>query len=156
MRGRPKKVRSSEVAGDAKSPASLKSQVPKVTLPAAPDILSEAGKSEWFRIVAKLADEGLLSSADLGLLTIACLSYEAVLKSVEAFNEDGLFYTTLDGKGRVKGKMVHPAVHVFFKAAETYKNAALLFGLSTFGRARVGLDVNAVEDDEIDIYDAKI
>lgn len=156
MRGRPKKVRSSEVAGDEKSPAPLKSQVPKLTLPAPPDVLSEAGKCEWYRIVSKLADEGTLSSADLGLLTIACLSYEAVLQSVEAFREDGLFYTTLDGKGNVKAKMQHPAVNIFLKAADVYKNAALLFGLSTFGRARIGLDINFEDGDEMDISDAKI
>lgn len=156
MRGRPKKVRSPEEAGDVKSPAPLKSKPLRVTLPTPPDILSDAGKEEWYRIVSKLSDEGVLSSADLGLLTIACLAFEAVLQSVETFRKDGLFYVTLDSKGNVKAKLPHPTLQTFFKAADTYRQSALLFGLSTFGRARIGLDINFEDGDEGDISDVKI
>lgn len=108
---------------------------PAVELPAVgdpPEHLNAAAKAEWRRVLAVLPT-GIVTAADLGILSAYCIGMAEVAALEQTIERDGRFLPP-DDRGAVK---VHPAVRLLATYIGVVGRCAAELGLSPASRRRV-------------------
>ena len=117
-------------------------------VPPMPRWLSPSARAEWQRVVRLLKSSGILSVADLGILTAYCTSWGDFKQANEHLRQVG---TTTTGS---KGQLVeHPEVKRAERAEARMITAGRLLGLNPASRlkARIGHS-EPVDDDEQEFF----
>lgn len=102
------------------------------TLPAAPEILNDLGRSEWYRFCAELEKNGLLATLDLSLLTAYCTEMENYFEMEELLRLEGRVVPT--DKGVLT---THPAVLIARNSLKAAREIAVLFGATPSARTKL-------------------
>ena len=104
-----------------------------------PRELGKLARIEWRKVAPVLSSLGLLTEADLRLLTVYCSEVERYREAMAFLAEKGSTYVLRDKDGRVRHVAPFPQVSAARGAAENVRKIGAEFGLSPASRTRIDL-----------------
>jgi P27 family predicted phage terminase small subunit len=105
---------------------------PEISIPCAPDHLSEDALAEWHRITAELELLGLLSQMDRSALAAYCQCYGRWAEAERGIKGSGLITETTNGN-----VIQNPLVGIANTAMQLMKSFLVEFGMTPSARAKV-------------------
>ncbi|MFD1141850.1 phage terminase small subunit P27 family [Larkinella insperata] len=119
-----------------------------VSLPPAPDWLSEYAKEEWQLMTHELEQLRILTNMDLSTLAMYCVQVGIVRKANEQLRSMDYALTVETPNGHLQ---TNPLLTIINKASEVALKIAGQFGFSPSARTRIGTPDQA-EDDPFENY----
>jgi P27 family predicted phage terminase small subunit len=103
-----------------------------VTVPAAPDHLTELARKEWHRLAPLVAEQRTLTQADLRGFELLCDTLASAAQAQEVIAREGMTITGDGGKIRA-----HPAVKILEAARAQATRLLIEYGLTPRARGHV-------------------
>jgi len=142
---RPKPTALKLVEGNpGKRPIHADEPRPPLARPKAPGWLSAEAKREWRRVVNLLADVGMMTELDVGLLGAYCDAYGTWVRARKALERVARADETTGGLviRTQKGNFIqNPLINVINTAMQLMKSFACEFGMSPAVRSRLHVDI---------------
>jgi P27 family predicted phage terminase small subunit len=114
---------------------------PATKTPSRPACLDGEAKKEWKRLVAELAEVGLITGLDRGLLAAYCLAYALWVEAVSSIERYGTMIKSPNGF-----PMQSPYVAVANKQVDIMVRIAAEFGMTPSSRTRIRVGESTPED----------
>ena len=146
MTGRtPTPTKLKELQGTARKDRVISNEMdpPAVSLPSAPDWMSEYARQEWFIVTAELEALGILTNLDLSLLSMYCEHVSDYRRAREQLNQNyDLVVETPNG-----ALQPNPLLGIMNKASDIALKIAGQFGFTPAARTRIGTPQKPEEDE---------
>ncbi len=114
---------------------------PTPILPTRPAWLLPEAKREWSRVVAELAQMGILTLVDRAALAAYCQAYARAVEAERAIRKKGLTFTM---KGYIQQR---PEVAIANRAWQMVRAFASEFGFTPAARTRIQVSKNPEDED---------
>jgi P27 family predicted phage terminase small subunit len=118
-----------------------------------PEELTGDALREWNRLIPMLDKMGRIHNVDLGVLSVYCQAWASWLDCQRFLAKQGPTYVVKDKDGRLKFVGQFPQVAIANRAALQLKALANDLGLSPSGRARLLVQKEIQQFDELDMWD---
>jgi P27 family predicted phage terminase small subunit len=143
-RGRkPKPTALKELAGNpGKRALNHKEPKPVAGIPACPNHLRGAERTEWKRLIAELDEMKLLSKVDRAELALCCSAWGMYVKACNKIKKQGEVIISDQG-----GMYQNPWIAIRNKSMEQVHRFYTEFGLTPSSRARVKVDAPSEEEE---------
>jgi P27 family predicted phage terminase small subunit len=112
--------------------------------PTPPETLTQAGKSEWERIVTLLPE---INELDYSALEMLCLHWQLFLQSVKDVSQNGVMVDVPMANGTTS-KTKNPAVNLITTSTNAYISLCGKFGITPSERARLAIQKKKTSKDE--------
>ena len=99
-----------------------------------PAWMDDFAKEEWRRLVPMLKRIGILTDADVGVMTAYCQAFSQFRQATETVNKDGLVYKPNEGSNYLQQT---PHLSIANKAAERMRKLAAELGITPSSRSRI-------------------
>lgn len=149
MRGRkPKPTALTLVTGNPGKRARRRREAkPKRVIPSPPDHLSDAARTAWGSLAARLDRLGLLTELDAFALEQLCENYAEILELRADIRKGGRFQVVIT-KSQDLMERARPAVLRLADAERRFRGMMAEFGLTPSSRSRI--DANSIDDKDAD------
>ena len=114
---------------------------PTTKAPPCPGCLGDAARKEWQRLARELAELGLLTRIDRGLLAAYCQAHALWVEAVSSIERYGTMIKSPNGH-----PMQSPYVAVVNRQVEIMGRIAAEFGMTPSSRSRIRAGAPALED----------
>jgi len=114
---------------------------PATKVPPCPACLGDAARTEWKRLAKELAELGLLTGLDRGLLAAYCQAHALWVEAVSSIERYGTMIKSPNGY-----PMQSPYVAVVNKQVEIMGRIAAEFGMTPSSRTRIRIGERPPED----------
>ncbi len=108
-----------------------------VSVPDAPEWLSEIGKGEWIKVTNQLHNIGMLHSVDLKLIEAYCNEISLYIESEMKLREVGRVDEFMSSEGEILRRQSKPLVKIKNDALANSLKLAAQFGLTPVARASI-------------------
>ncbi|GAB3327849.1 phage terminase small subunit P27 family [Larkinella ripae] len=126
-------------------------QPTSVSLPQAPDWLSEFAKEEWYVVTSELEALGMLTKVDLFMLSNYCQQCGIIRQANEQMQNDpdwsDLVIATPNG-----ALQPNPLLGIINKASDIVLKIAGQFGFTPSARTRIGVQKKIEEEDPFEAF----
>lgn len=118
--------------------------------PDAPELLSEAARQEWYRIVPGLDELDLLKPEDFAALVEHCETWATYIEAIALVRRDGIVVTNPDNGRQYK----NPALAAVESAGQQLRASCREFGLTPSSEQNLGKPMSGDGDAEDDPFAA--
>tara|TARA_R100001530_G_scaffold127810_1_gene97207 strand:- start:1753 stop:2229 length:477 start_codon:yes stop_codon:yes gene_type:complete len=122
-----------------------------VSVPDAPEWLSEIGKGEWIKVTNQLHNIGMLHSVDLKLIEAYCNEISLYIESEMKLREVGRIDEFMSSEGEILRRQSKPLVKIKNDALANSLKLAAQFGLTPVARASISAPAK-IQNTQINNY----
>ena len=121
-------------------------------LPEAPDLLSEIGIAEWYKVTTQLFNLKMLHDVDQSLILAYCNEMSLYIESELELRENGRIDNFKNSNGDLVRSQAKPLVKVKNDALANALKLAVQFGLTPVARANISAPVTNNNNTQINNY----
>ena len=121
-------------------------------LPEAPDLLSEIGIAEWYKVTTQLFNLKMLHDVDQSLILAYCNEMSLYIESELELRENGRIDNFKNSNGELVRSQAKPLVKVKNDALANALKLAVQFGLTPVARTNISAPVTNNNNTQINNY----
>ena len=121
-------------------------------LPEAPELLSEIGIAEWYKVTSQLYNLKMLHSVDLNLILAYCNEMALYIETEMMLREKGRIQVFKNSDGTIKHAQAVPYQKIAKDALNTALKLATQFGLTPVARANISAPATTNNNTQINNY----
>ena len=121
-------------------------------LPEAPDLLSEIGIAEWYKVTTQLFNLKMLHDVDQSLILAYCNEMSLYIESELELRENGRIDNFKNSNGDLVRSQAKPLVKVKNDALANALKLAVQFGLTPVARTNISAPVKTNNNTQINNY----
>ena len=121
-------------------------------LPEAPDLLSEIGIAEWYKVTTQLFNLKMLHDVDQSLILAYCNEMSLYIESELELRENGRIDNFKNSNGDLVRSQAKPLVKVKNDALANALKLAVQFGLTPVARTNISAPVTTNNNTQINNY----